>query len=319
MATYSIGWKGPEVERIQIRLKELGFYRGPIDGDFGGGTDAAVRAYQRSVELENDGKVGSVTRASLFGTEPIPEPTIIQESLRQKCLALTGSFETGKMPPDCFTGISGDFDGQGMSYGALQWNFGQQSLQPLLKEMNTTYPSMLQEIFAQAYQPLVDVLGKNLQAQMAWVRSIQHPVQHFVFEPWRGFFKTLGRTPEFQGIQVKYAEHLQQKAFNLCQEYQLWSPRAEALMFDIVVQNGSISAVVRQTIMQEIGNLRPELDREALELEKMRIIANRRSEACKTQWVEDVRCRKLTCANGEGIVHGVTYHLREQFGIDLHS
>jgi len=319
MPMYSIGSQGPEVERIQVRLKKLGFYRGPIDGDFKGGTDAAVRAYQRSVGLEIDGMVGSITWASLFGAEPVPEPAILQESLGQKCLALTGTFETGKMPPDCFAGISGDFDGQGMSFGVLQWNFGQQSLQPLLKEMNTAHPNILQEIFAQEYQLLVDILGMDLQEQIVWVRSIQHPVQHFIYEPWQGYFKTLGRTPEFQGIQAKYAQHLHQKAFNLCQEYQLWSQRALALMFDIVVQNGSISAVVRQTIMQEISELNSELNKETLELEKMRIIANRRSEACKSQWVEDVRSRKLTCANGEGIVHGVPYNLSQQFGIALRS
>jgi hypothetical protein len=317
MATYSIGWKGPEVERIQVRLKELGFYHGPIDSDFGGGTDAAVRAYQRSKGLVADGKVGPITWASLFGTDPIPEPSILSKSLGHKCLALTGSFETDKMPPDCFAGLSGDFDEQGVSFGVLQWNFGQQSLQPLLQEMNTAHSSILQDIFAQEYQTLVEILNKDFHQQMEWARSIQHPVQHVIYEPWRGYFKTLGRTKEFQEIQVKYAEHLHRKAMDLCQEYQLWSQRAVALMFDILTQNGSISSAVKQTIMKEISELNSGLDKATFEVEKMRIIANQRAEASKPQWVEDVRSRKLACANGEAIVHGITYHLSEQFGINL--
>jgi hypothetical protein len=49
--------------------------------------------------------------------------------LAGRSLALTGSFETGKLPPDCFSALAGDFDGQGLSFGALQWNIEQGSLQ----------------------------------------------------------------------------------------------------------------------------------------------------------------------------------------------
>jgi peptidoglycan hydrolase-like protein with peptidoglycan-binding domain len=42
MATFKLGSKGEEVRRIQEKLKALGIYKGPVDGDFGGGTEAAV-------------------------------------------------------------------------------------------------------------------------------------------------------------------------------------------------------------------------------------------------------------------------------------
>jgi len=51
----------------------------------------------------------------------------------------------------------------------------------------------------------------------------------------------------------------------------------------------------------------------------MRIIANRRAAAANPAWVEDVRARKLTIANGQGTVHGNFYNLQEQHGIDLTS
>ena len=38
MALYQRGSQGPEVAKIQTRLREIGLYAGPIDGDFGGGT-----------------------------------------------------------------------------------------------------------------------------------------------------------------------------------------------------------------------------------------------------------------------------------------
>lgn len=318
MTIYLRGWKGPEVKRIQVRLKDLEYYKGPIDGNFGGDTERAVKAYQRSKGLIVDGKVGPETWASVFDGEPIPNPAITQKPLAQRCLALTGSFETGRMIPDCFAGLSGDFDGQGMSFGVLQWNFGQGTLQPLLKEMDAEHSDLLRDIFDEEYETLIEVLEENgYEDQMAWVRSIQHPIKHYIYEPWRGYFKTLGWTKEFQKIQTKNSLNLYQKALDLCKEYDLWSGRAVALMFDIKVQNGSIRREVRLTIKQDFGNLKPDLDRESLEVEKMRIIANRRAEASNPKWVEDVRSRKLCCANGEGTVHGITYHLERQFRIGL--
>lgn len=44
-------------------------------------------------------------------------------------VAITGTFETSGDP---YQGVSGDFDGQGISCGVLQWNIGQRSLQPLV-------------------------------------------------------------------------------------------------------------------------------------------------------------------------------------------
>jgi hypothetical protein len=43
---------------------------------------------------------------------------------------VTGTFENSGDP---YEGVSGDFDGQGISCGVLQWNIGQNSLQPLVK------------------------------------------------------------------------------------------------------------------------------------------------------------------------------------------
>lgn len=316
MAEYKIGSKGAEVARIQERLGELKLYLGPIDGIFGGGTDAAVRGFQKKKRLEIDGVVGPITWKRLF-EEEIIEPSILGESLEYRSLAITGSFETGKGVPDCFAGLSGDFDGQGISFGVLQWNFGQDSLQPLLGEMIKRHPAVVKLIFQASHDVLVKALKSEKQELMAFARSIQHPVKHYVFEPWRGMFKSLGRTPESQELQVKYADRLHRAAAKLCEEYGLWSERGLALMFDIKVQNGSISNLVKARILSEIGALPKDLSKEDLEVEKMRIIANRRAEASNPRWIEDVRARKLCCANGGGLVHGINFDLAGQFGIRL--
>ncbi|MCI0488264.1 MAG: peptidoglycan-binding protein [Blastocatellia bacterium] len=56
---------GPEVSRLQERLKESGFNPGAIDGRFGLGTEAAVIAFQKSKDLLADGIAGPKTLGAL--------------------------------------------------------------------------------------------------------------------------------------------------------------------------------------------------------------------------------------------------------------
>lgn len=318
MALYKIGSRGDEVRQIQEKLRAVGLYKGPVDGDFGGGTCAAVKAFQKKKKLNPDGVVGQITWKALFAEE-IAEPSISAKPLDYKCLALTGAFETGKGVPECFTGVSGDFDGQGISFGVLQWNFGQDSLQPLIKDMITAHPVIIKTIFQSHYGILQQVLKSGKEELMAFARSIQHPVKHYLYEPWMGMFKSLGRTEEFQNIQVKYAGRLLKNALKYCADYGLCSERAVALMFDITVQNGSISKTVKAQIQADFERLPQDLKQDEREIEKMKIIAYRRAEAANPRWVEDVRSRKLCCAKGTGVVHGIEYDIKEQFGIRLYQ
>jgi hypothetical protein len=49
---------------------------------------------------------------------------------KKSAVAITPGFEVSGDP---YQGVSGDFDGMGISCGALQWNIGQGSLQPMVK------------------------------------------------------------------------------------------------------------------------------------------------------------------------------------------
>jgi hypothetical protein len=88
-------------------------------------------------------------------------------------------------------------------------------------------------------------------------------------------------------------------------------------MFDIAVQNGSISKAVRAQIMADYAALDPAQDPAALEVARMVIIAQRRAQACKPASIEDVRRRKLTIANGTGTVHGKVYDLAVEYALTL--
>ncbi len=56
-----LGSRGDEVRRIQSKLKELGFYKGTVDGIYGTGTQSAVRSFQKSCGITADGIAGPKT------------------------------------------------------------------------------------------------------------------------------------------------------------------------------------------------------------------------------------------------------------------
>lgn len=53
------------VEDLQKDLEDLGIYTGPIDGDYGNGTTAAVKKLQGSCDLEETGLIDIATRICL--------------------------------------------------------------------------------------------------------------------------------------------------------------------------------------------------------------------------------------------------------------
>ncbi len=87
------GGRGSEVLAIQKKLKELGYYTGKLDSDFGSGTLAAVISFQRKNDLTKDGIVGAGTYGVLFsgsavaagGSSTAPDATTAPStgSLRQ--------------------------------------------------------------------------------------------------------------------------------------------------------------------------------------------------------------------------------------------
>jgi len=315
---YRRGAQGDEVSRIQARLRDVGLYRGPIDGTFGGGTESAVRAFQKTRSLAPDGVVGPTTWQALFGAGvPISTPSIWDKPLVYRNLALSGAFETQAPVPECFAGLAGDFDGQGISFGALQWNLGQGTLQPLLAAMDKSHPDVVENVFGPHADELRAMIASSHDDQLTWARSIQDRQRFILIEPWRGLLKSLGRSDEFQAIEVDAARQIYQDALEWCREYEVQSERAVALMFDIRVQNGSISNITRSQIQRDFAMFETGGDADALEVGRLRVIANRRAEAASPRWVEDVRLRKLTIANGVGTVHGAHYELETQYGISL--
>ena len=68
------GSVGPEVEKLQKRLQELGYYPVGIDGKFYEETEKAVSAFQKANGLTADGIAGEKTMEKLYSDTAVPKP-----------------------------------------------------------------------------------------------------------------------------------------------------------------------------------------------------------------------------------------------------
>lgn len=60
-ALSKLGSRGDEVRRVQKKLKELGYYKGSVDGIYGSATQKAVKAFQKNCGITADGIAGPKT------------------------------------------------------------------------------------------------------------------------------------------------------------------------------------------------------------------------------------------------------------------
>lgn len=77
--TLKKGSIGPEVVTLQQALAELGYLSGAADGNFGTGTQNAVKQFQEDNDLAADGIAGKMTLELLYtksSVTPIPETTV---------------------------------------------------------------------------------------------------------------------------------------------------------------------------------------------------------------------------------------------------
>lgn len=74
--TLKSGSSGDAVKNLQTRLKELQYYKGAIDGDYGSGTTSAVKAFQAANGLTADGVAGSATLKALESYYAIPASAV---------------------------------------------------------------------------------------------------------------------------------------------------------------------------------------------------------------------------------------------------
>lgn len=193
------GDAGPAVELVQSRLRELGYFRGAESG-FGPDTAAAVRRFQRAQDLDPDGVVGPRTRARLlplvrFTPEYLDRVLYGGRQVYDALDDVVAAVAAGEW--GAFDALLLNGDGEGLSFGVLQWAQGPGSLQTLLQALNGANGAKFIDIFGDGDPGTAQNLlaktrgrGKNL---ALWL------------DPWPLRFWLAGRDLEFQRVQRSLA------------------------------------------------------------------------------------------------------------------
>ena len=77
-STLRKGDEGPDVVTMQLALTELGYLNGAADGNFGTGTQTAVKKFQQDNGLDADGIAGKLTLEAQYtksSVTPMPDST----------------------------------------------------------------------------------------------------------------------------------------------------------------------------------------------------------------------------------------------------
>lgn len=280
------------------------------------------------------------------------EPGILQKASNATSTMLEQAKSIAQNISTQFEGgqVTGNFDGQGLSVGYLQWNIGSGTLQPLLQEMSTQYPNEFEKIFnskvlgedANGKTKMSDILksvfNQSQSEQLQWAKSINRSNQ--IVEPWKSAFNQLVKNDQFIEIEAQYSKPYQNKATQMMNELGVKTVRGYALAFDIAVQNGSIKpsakALVQGALVGQSNKLTNSQDSSLTKNQKEIVIdlGNRLQGVADTglrklyytaaavaitskdQFAKDVWSRKVAIIAGEGKVHGQQLALEKNMGLN---
>ncbi len=96
-STLKKGSTGTAVEKLQFRLYELGYYTGPIDGDFGNSTEAAFMLFQEQAGLYVDGIAGNDVEYLYADDAPAYEAEIVNNKSDEEIAQTNADDETEEM------------------------------------------------------------------------------------------------------------------------------------------------------------------------------------------------------------------------------
>ncbi|MFT8350657.1 SH3 domain-containing protein [Clostridium saccharoperbutylacetonicum] len=216
---------------------------------------------------------------------------------------ITKQFEVGNLNQ-----IAGNFDGQGLSLGYLQWCIGQDTLQPLLNRMDREYNAEMKSIFGTNYDSIHKMILDTKENQLAWAKAI-NTFDNKIMEPWYSQFVNLYNNQDFINIEADATAYKVGRAMIICDKYNLKTVRGFTLAFDIAVQNGGVSAEAAKVVDTALAQ-KPNMNEKDL----LKVIANAVADTAVTN-ANDIRLRKMTIVNGNGIVHGFSLDLDKNYGL----
>ena len=133
--------------------------------------------------------------------------------------------------------VQANLDGNGVSYGILQWTQKSGSLGRLLRQMAAADPAAFGRFFGASWARLLDVTGRgsleSIDGAPLWS------------EPWASRFATAARWPAFQQVQARVAAESEYMtgAVEIARLLGVSTERAMVLLYNRTVQQGPAGAL----------------------------------------------------------------------------
>ncbi len=273
-----------------------------------------------------------------------PAPSALPDDWIETALKVTGHFEDSDDPMGA---VSGDFDGQGISLGVLQWNIGQGSLQPMVRAIGR---ARVVALLPQLGTEFWTACTSDIPAGLAIVRGWQsggalRPAA-------RAELRDFTRSAEFTARQVAAARVVATSAWRAAG---VWAADSTApggvskalfcWFFDLYTQNGGLKGLTFADVAAFIAGhgaegavaavcdwlpARPADDPGAKEAGRnaalfptlvgettrpLLLLSYLRAQLSNIRWRTDTMNRKATIALGQGWVHGERHDVRSLLGM----
>lgn len=168
--------------------------------------------------------------------EKLPFP----EDLAKRILLHTSFFEGHFSDEQNYSTTAGNWDGCGMSFGILQFNFcGSDSLTYLMRDYIKIYPQEFRQIFGnKADEVRRIIMSPNRRARLKWGDRISQPPQKNKLKPeWQKKFERLGTSPNMRKIQLVHAAKWMEQARLMAERYNIETTQGVGFVFDQATQS----------------------------------------------------------------------------------
>ena len=233
------------------------------------------------------------------------------------CINITGEFEGAS-----FGTVTGNFDGQGMSFGILQLNLKSETFHKyVLRFLDTS----IYDYFPAPIIPLEKLSGDD---SVAWAKDVMLDINGKVKPEWQVAWKRFLTDPIVINLQKTACDKYFHQAKCLAGKYGFKhdNPLAMAFFYDCAVHVWSVDVTPYPFGDDQAENILYSYDADNRlawlnvtlndEQKKLLIIAHLRALKCKPEWRNAFFVRKATIVVGFGIVNKTKYDFRPLFAVE---
>ncbi|MBY3158997.1 peptidoglycan-binding domain 1 protein [Rhizobium laguerreae] len=183
--------------------------------------------------------------------------TALPDDWRLSGVAITCGYETSSTDP--YTKVADDFDGMGISCGALQWNIGMKSLQPMVKAVGKTRVQALMPVYgAKMWEACTGAVKDGLKIVRGWQSKKE------LLKDAHAELMALMGSPEMRAEQDKKINVKADTALTMASAWAKGrnnnapSKRLYCWFFDLATQNGSLEGQTPKRVADFMSSNNPD-------------------------------------------------------------